>query len=70
MGAAASSVIVLRAAPGAEIAFTGGDRGWLGDVPRFALSTQRLRALGWQPELTSDEAVVRTIGELVAAQIG
>ena len=56
---------VLHAAPGAEIAYTGGDRGWLGDVPRFALSTERLRSLGWQPQLSSDQAVVRTIAELV-----
>lgn len=60
----------LRAAPGAEIAYTGGDRGWLGDVPRFALSTQRLGQLGWRPELTSDAAVLRTIDELVAARNG
>lgn len=59
---------VARAAPGAKIKFAGGDRGWTGDVPRFALATGRLRSLGWTPQLTSDQAVQRTIDELVAAR--
>jgi UDP-glucose 4-epimerase len=61
---------VARAAPGATIAYTGGDRGWVGDVPRFAFSTERLSSLGWRPALTSDEAVLRAIAELVAERDG
>ncbi|MGM0605503.1 MAG: NAD-dependent epimerase/dehydratase family protein [Halobacteriota archaeon] len=37
--------------------YTGGDRGWAGDVPRMRLSIDRLAALGWEPTLESDEAV-------------
>jgi UDP-glucose 4-epimerase len=57
--------VIARALPGTRISYTGGDRGWVGDVPRFRYSTQHLRELGWQPKLTSDEAVLRAIDELV-----
>jgi UDP-glucose 4-epimerase len=46
---------------------TGGDRGWTGDVPRMRLSIEKLRALGWVPEDSSDEAVRRGARELVAS---
>ena len=38
-----------------------GDRGWVGDVPRFTYSTAKVRALGWQPKMNSPEAVRRAI---------
>ena len=41
--------------------YTGGKRGWAGDVPRFQLSTEKMRKLGWQPSLSSDEAVRKAI---------
>jgi len=37
--------------------FTGGELGWVGDVPKMQLSVERLKALGWQPELGSRESV-------------
>jgi UDP-glucose 4-epimerase len=56
--------VVARMSPGTKIAYTGGDRGWVGDVPRFRYSTDRLSRLGWQPKLSSDEAVLRAIDEI------
>lgn len=58
---------VARALPGTPLAYTGGDRGWVGDVPRFRYSTERLTQLGWRPGLTSDEAVLRAIDEIAAS---
>ena len=49
-----------------ECAYTGGDRGWAGDVPRMRLSIEKLVALGWSPELPSDEAIRRGARELIA----
>lgn len=50
--------IVIEEGPGtAEIVYTGGDRGWIGDVPRFTYDISAIRALGWSPSMTSDEAV-------------
>jgi UDP-glucose 4-epimerase len=58
---------VARNLPGTPLAYTGGDRGWVGDVPRFRYSTERLAKLGWRPGLTSDEAVLRGIDEIASA---
>ena len=38
--------------------YTGGERGWVGDVPRMLLSIDRLKALGWKPGMGSRESVV------------
>ncbi len=46
--------------------YTGGDRGWTGDVPKMRLSVEKLAALGWEPALSSDEAVRRSARELIA----
>lgn len=56
--------VIARMAPGTRIAYTGGDRGWKGDVPRFRYSIERLNQLGWKPLLSSDEAVIRAIDEM------
>lgn len=39
--------------------FTGGDRGWTGDVPRMELDVTRLQDLGWSPSYDSAGAVRR-----------
>ena len=51
--------IVVAAAGRADtrVVYTGGDRGWPGDVPRFHYDTSRLRALGWQAQRGSTDAV-------------
>ena len=59
--------VIERVRPGTPIAYTGGRRGWVGDVPRFQYSTERLARLGWKPQLTSDQAVLRAIDEIATA---
>ena len=44
--------------------FTGGDRGWVGDVPRMRLSVEKLAGLGWEAAGSSDDAVRRAVREL------
>jgi Nucleoside-diphosphate-sugar epimerases len=46
--------------------YTGGDRGWTGDVPKMRLSIEKLGALGWEPTSSSDQAVRRATRELRA----
>ena len=41
----------------ADIAYTGGDRGWMGDVPEFRYDLTKIHNLGWKAERTSNEAV-------------
>lgn len=48
-----------------EFGFTGGDRGWKGDVPKMMLDISKLKNLGWQPRYNSEEAVRKTIQEIV-----
>lgn len=55
---------VAAVAPGAQLKFGTDNKGWVGDVPRFAYSTAKLSALGWTPKLSSLEAVRRAIGEI------
>ena len=47
--------------------YTGGDRGWKGDVPRFDYDISKVLATGWKPKYTSDEAVRQTVKDIVAA---
>jgi UDP-glucose 4-epimerase len=37
--------------------YTGGSRGWIGDVPTFKYSLEKINALGWKAQRSSDEAV-------------
>lgn len=45
--------------------FTGGPRGWAGDVPVVRLDLRRIKALGWHPSLSSLEAMRRSIHEML-----
>jgi UDP-glucose 4-epimerase len=45
--------------------YTGGDRGWTGDVPKMRLSIEKLSALGFEPELSSDESIRRGVRDLL-----
>ena len=49
-----------------EYTYTGGDRGWTGDVPKMRLSIKKLAALGWEPARSSDEAVRQGAQDLIA----
>src|SRR5437762_4717699 len=58
-----AEAVVRAAAPGAKIRYTGGSKGWIGDVARFCYSIEKLRATGWSPRLTSNQAVERAVQE-------
>jgi UDP-glucose 4-epimerase len=48
-----------------SFSYTGGSRGWVGDVPRMMLSIGRLRETGWKPGHTSEESVRQTVRSLL-----
>jgi len=60
--------IVVGAAGRADtrVVFTGGDRGWPGDVPRFRYDISRLQALGWEPQRHSTDAVRHAVARILA----
>ena len=60
--------VVARVSPSAIIRYGEGNKGWVGDVPKFRYSTQKLQALGWAPELGSSGAVIRAIDEIARQQ--
>lgn len=41
--------------------YTGGEGGWLGDVPRFRLDVSAINRLGWRARYSSEEAVALAI---------
>jgi len=51
---------------GIPFEYTGGKGGWKGDVPQFAYDLSRIQAAGWQPTMTSDEAVIATVEQELA----
>lgn len=60
---------VVRAHGGrARIEYTGGERGWTGDVPQAQLAIDRIEKLGWTPSSSSAGAIARTVEELAAAR--
>lgn len=48
-----------------EYEYTGGEKGWDGDVPEMRLSIQKLKDEGWNPEKNSSESVRKTVQELL-----
>lgn len=49
--------------------YTGGDRGWKGDVPVFQLDPTSMNKLGWTATYTSDDAVRKAIQDTLQAKI-
>jgi UDP-glucose 4-epimerase len=45
--------------------YTGGSRGWKGDVPKMRLDIEKLKKLGWRPAYTSERSVRETARSLL-----
>jgi UDP-glucose 4-epimerase len=45
--------------------YTGGRGGWKGDVPVFQYNLDKIHATGWKASMTSDEAVAKTVEEVL-----
>jgi len=61
-----AEAVIQEMSPAARIHYTGGSKGWVGDVAKFNYSVDKLNALGWQPKLASNQAVDRAVREIVA----
>ncbi len=48
-----------------EFTYTGGSRGWKGDVPRMRLGIEKLKGMGWEPGYTSERSVRETARSLL-----
>jgi UDP-glucose 4-epimerase len=45
--------------------YTGGSRGWVGDVPKMQLAIDRIRELGWSPKRGSRESVQEAVRAMI-----
>ena len=48
-----------------SIEYTGGDRGWAGDVPKTSLDVEYLFSTNFQPKMQSEDAIRYTVIELI-----
>jgi UDP-glucose 4-epimerase len=54
--------------PGVRYRYTGGERGWVGDVPRMQLSVEKIKRLGWQPGIGSEKSVESAVRAMLGAR--
>jgi UDP-glucose 4-epimerase len=57
----ADMVVSKMGLSGVQYKFSGGDRGWKGDVPRFEFDVSRIESFGWKAKHDSNGAVLATL---------
>lgn len=60
-----ANIVVQNIGLGSLISYTGGDRGWKGDVPKFSYDIKKILGTKWTPKLNSREAVDLTVKSLI-----
>jgi UDP-glucose 4-epimerase len=65
----AEMVVEEMALHNVSFKYTGGIRGWKGDVPRFQLDANKINKLGWKAHFSSDEAVRKAIRDVLNAKL-
>ena len=63
------AVDALGISPMPHFEYTGGDRGWKGDVPIVRLDSSRIRALGWKPQFNSREAMRQSLHDMAQERV-
>lgn len=61
----ADMVVAMLGLEKVSFTFTGGDRGWKGDVPVVRFDTEKIRARGWRNGRTSVEALRHSIDSII-----
>jgi UDP-glucose 4-epimerase len=64
--AIAALVIEALGLSDVPLSFTGGSRGWAGDVPVIRFDLTKIHALGWHATMTSHEAMRQAIKDMLA----
>lgn len=63
--AIANMVVEAMGLSGVKFVYTGGNRGWRGDVPQVRFDIAKMKNLGWKPKYSSDEAVRHAIKDIM-----
>jgi len=61
----ANIVKELMGLPEVKYAYTGGDRGWKGDVPVVRLDSKKIRSFGWKNKYTAAEAIRKSVESII-----
>ncbi len=61
-----ASLVIEAVSPKAEKRFTGGSRGWKGDVAQVQLDGGKLKTLGFSPRFQSEKAVGQAIQDILS----
>ena len=64
--AIANMVVEAVGLSGVKFRYTGGNRGWRGDVPQVRFDIAKMKNLGWKPGYSSDEAVRQAIKDILS----
>jgi UDP-glucose 4-epimerase len=59
-----AKIVIKIASPKAKIIYGIGNKGWVGDIPRFSFDTSILNNLGWEAKMSSYYAVLRAAQEI------
>ncbi len=65
-----AETVIDRVAPGAIAAYGAGNKGWVGDVPKFHYSIAKLVRLGWSPRLDSAQSIRKAVDEIAIQEFG
>jgi UDP-glucose 4-epimerase len=65
-----AEAVLEQVAPGATISYGQGNKGWVGDVPKFRYSIDKLSNLGWQPHLGSAQAIRKAVTQIAQQECG
>jgi UDP-glucose 4-epimerase len=57
--------VVKAFSPEATITYGQGNKGWVGDVPKFTYSVDKLHDLGWEPTMNSAQSLQKAIKQIV-----
>lgn len=61
--------VAKRVGTNPDIVLGIGNKGWVGDVPKFAYSIDKISQYGWRPKLDSSQAIELAVDE-IAQQVG
>ncbi len=64
----ANVVVEEMGLKGVRFKYTGGDRGWPGDVPQVRFNVEKINSLGWRARYSSGEAVRKAIREILGKE--
>jgi len=64
--AIAGMLVEAMGLAGVKFSYTGGNRGWRGDVPQVRFDITKMKNLGWKPRYSSAEAIKQAIKDILS----